>query len=93
MTNPDEKILIETTEKIVIDYANLSGRESANRAVFRNATHRNLEIFIATARKEERERTLEEAIKQIRVHDSPHENGNCTYCRVQSLKSTPLHTN
>ena len=34
-----EKIITEITERIVIEYANLSGRESANRAEFRKRIH------------------------------------------------------
>lgn len=37
--------LDETTERIVIDYANLSGRESANRAEFRKLTREHLQVF------------------------------------------------
>ncbi len=35
LTPFEEEALTETTEKLVILYANLSGRESANRAAFR----------------------------------------------------------
>lgn len=37
----------ETVEKIVIDYANLSGRESANRAEFRERVRKHIEQLIA----------------------------------------------
>jgi len=37
-----EGILLETVERIVIDYANLSGRESANRAEFREEVTKHL---------------------------------------------------
>ena len=39
------KEMTETTEKIVIDYANLSCRESANRAEFRKMTEENLSAY------------------------------------------------
>ncbi len=34
--NNTKNLITETTERIVIEYANLSGRESENRAEFRN---------------------------------------------------------
>jgi len=36
------KAIITTAERITIDYANLSGRESANRSKFRNRTIEHL---------------------------------------------------
>ncbi len=44
-----DNIIIETAEKIVIEYANLSGRETANRAEFRNNV---IKILKQTFRKE-----------------------------------------
>ena len=44
MTNEEiEEIIIEATERIVIDYANFSGRESKNRSAFRLSTNQTLE--------------------------------------------------
>ena len=37
--------IAETAERIVIDYANLSGRESANRAEFRQRVIKHLEAL------------------------------------------------
>lgn len=39
--------IVEITERIVMDYANLSGRESANRAEFRKLTEKNIRILIS----------------------------------------------
>ena len=38
--------IIETAERIVIDYANLSGRENANRAEFRERVIKHLTNFL-----------------------------------------------
>lgn len=40
--NHKKEVLEETTERIVIDYSNLSGRESANRAEFRERVRKNV---------------------------------------------------
>ena len=40
-----EEGLVETAERIVIDYANISGRESANRAEFRQEVIKHLTTF------------------------------------------------
>ena len=37
-----DDIITEVVERIVIDYANLSGRETANRAEFRERTRKHL---------------------------------------------------
>ena len=39
--------IIEIAERIVIDYANLSERESANRAKFRERVIKNLKDFVS----------------------------------------------
>lgn len=54
MTN--EPKWIEAVERIVILYANLSGRETANRAEFR----KKVEVIIQDTIKEERERIYQE---------------------------------
>lgn len=43
-----ENKIIELAERIVIDYANLSGRENANRAEFRERTIKNITDFYLT---------------------------------------------
>ena len=43
--NPEGSV-IETAERIVIDYANFSGRESAHRAEFREAVIKNLRSLL-----------------------------------------------
>lgn len=40
-----EAIITEVAERITIDYANLSGRETANRAEFRERVRKHLEKF------------------------------------------------
>ena len=40
------KHIITTAERITMDYANLSGRESANRAEFRTKTLKHLDTLI-----------------------------------------------
>ena len=40
------KKIIETAERIVIDYANLSGREDTNRAEFRKRVIEHLADFL-----------------------------------------------
>jgi hypothetical protein len=48
--------IIETAERIVIDYANLSGRESANRSEFRELVLGHLRRLLAFHKKQWRER-------------------------------------
>ena len=58
-----EKTTIEIAERIVIDYANFSGRESANRAEFREKTIQNLRTSqqkLLEAVREEVERLIQE---------------------------------
>ena len=57
MTNAKEKILMEETEKLVIEYANLSGRESDNRAEFRIQAEKILSSAL--------DRYMREMIKEI----------------------------
>ena len=46
------EILDETTERIVIQYANLSGRESENRAVFRQEVEKILRTTLLSVAEE-----------------------------------------
>lgn len=43
-------LVVETTERLVIEYANLSGRESANRATFRMRAEEIISQAIQAAR-------------------------------------------
>ena len=54
-----EEGLVETAEMIVIDYANLSGRESANRAEFRQEVLKHLTSFAEKIREGAMEETIE----------------------------------
>lgn len=42
----------EATERIVIDYANLAGRETANRAEFRKRTKVNIDAILREQKNE-----------------------------------------
>jgi hypothetical protein len=61
---PEVPEIIEIVERIVIDYANLSGRESANRAEFRELVFKNV-IQAHQAGKEEGKREVEEWATQM----------------------------
>lgn len=52
-----KKAAIETTERIVIDYANLSGRESENRGEFRELTEGHLDSLLSRVISQTREET------------------------------------
>lgn len=54
MTHKEIKgLIIQTTEKIVIDYANFSGREDAHRSEFRQKTEKNIVELYTSLLKEE----------------------------------------
>lgn len=54
-----EAKFVEVTERIVIDYANLSGRESANRGEFRKETLEHLRPFFFS--------TLADTLKELQI--------------------------
>jgi hypothetical protein len=56
-----EQEIEQTTERIVIDYANFSGRESTNRSIFRDETRKHIELF-AQKQKEESNNQLANTI-------------------------------
>lgn len=56
----NKEALVETAEKIVIDYANLSGRETAHRAEFRELVLQHLFSLL-----KEKDREWKEKIKGI----------------------------
>jgi len=60
-----EKQLIGTTERIVIEYANLSGRETANRAEFRNRVQK----IVSGIQNELIEAVCEEIGKNINISE------------------------
>lgn len=62
MPQPNEELredkIIETAERIVIDYANFSGRESAHRAEFREKTINNLRSLLTSQQQALKEKIL-----------------------------------
>ena len=61
-----EGILIETAERIVIDYANFSGRESDNRGYFREKVINHLESLLQK-QQEEFDKTLNSGKKMYEM--------------------------
>lgn len=61
-----EGLVVETAERLVINYANLSGREDANRAEFRKRAIELLRPAFLSVAQETRGDTLKEAIKVVR---------------------------
>lgn len=79
-----DKQIVETTERIVIDYANLSGRESANRAEFRQSVEKHIRScqseLLSHIRKEV------EMMKEEAMQRSQHDlKGQCDFERVNTL--------
>lgn len=56
MSNTPVNKIVELAERIVIDYANLSGRETANRPEFRKRVLKHLTEHENLVREDERER-------------------------------------
>lgn len=75
--HPQPEGIDEVTERIVIEYANLSGRESANRSIFREITREHIEDFV----REEIERAERKAVMKWQeeskelIHDRSFEAG------------------
>lgn len=59
-TNLRESKIVETAERIVIDYANCSGREDTNRAAFRGMVTGHLNLLVDSFLS-----SLEEEVKKL----------------------------
>lgn len=96
--------VVETSERIVIDYANLSGRESANRGEFRKCVTEHLQSFLLTSLFERDElwrKRIEEAIgdhkwKFVKGYcdtcDYMEHSGECHQCEVADMFKSRLRT-
>lgn len=86
----DDSLITEIAERIVIEYANLSGRESENRSYVREASRNVLPYFLDQARKDERERIKEFILPKVQKFIDKVESGMArskeTYADMKDIK-------